>query len=253
MTRTRAAGARVATFAALVAALAAAVPARATLHLIGDSTMAERADSANPERGWGELLPRFVHGVDVRNHAVNGRSTRSFLAEGRWEAVRAQLRHGDYVLVQFGHNDEKREDSTRYAEAGTTYRANLERFVRETRAAGATPVLLTPIVRRKFDVTGSLLDTHGEYAPVVREVARAERVPLVDLEAMTREMVVAAGPERSKRWFVWLAPGESAWFPVGRQDDTHLSRDGAAAVASLAARAIAVAVPSLAPHVREHP
>ena len=217
------------------------------VYLIGDSTMADKpTPETNPERGWGQLLPRFFdEHVVVRNHAVNGRSTKSFIDEGRWTAVLSQLGPGDVVLIEFGHNDEKVEDTTRYAAPRTTYRKNLERFVNEARAKQAIPVLFTPIVRRKFDANGALQDTHGEYPAVVRQVAKELRVPLVDLLAMTDTLVRRAGPNDSKRLFVWVAPGESTMYPEGRQDDTHLSVSGATAVAKLAARALRGTVPTL--------
>jgi lysophospholipase L1-like esterase len=149
--------------AALVAATGFAPAEHITLYLIGDSTMADKPDPAhNPERGWGQALPEFLDGqVVVDNRAVNGRSTKSFIAEGRWDSVRVRLRKGDYVLMQFGHNDEKSEDSTRYAAPYTAYRRNLARFIAESRAAGATPIVLSSIVRRKFNEHGVLVDTHG--------------------------------------------------------------------------------------------
>jgi lysophospholipase L1-like esterase len=237
----------------LAAALAAAAPPpeRPTLYLVGDSTMATRADSAPTlERGWGQMLARYLDGaVAVRNAAVNGRSTKSFIAEGRWAAVRDALRPGDYVLVEFGHNDAKLTDSSRYTNPYTGYRRNLARMVGEARARGATPVLLTPIARRHFNAAGTLEDTHGAYALVVREVARDERVPFVDLQLLTEELIAAAGPERSKALFVWVAPGASPFYPDGRQDDTHLNAEGASAVARLAARALRDAGLPLARHV----
>src|SRR3954449_131395 len=166
------------------------------VHLIGDSTMADRADPANPEHGWGQLLPTFFdQGVAIHNHAVNGRSTKSFIDEGKWSAVLREVEAGDYVFIEFGHNDEKIEDTSRYAAAATDYRRNLDRFIAEARAKRAIPILLTPIVRRKFDAEGTLENTHGDYPNVVREVARARGVPLIDLEKSTRELVAAAGPE----------------------------------------------------------
>jgi lysophospholipase L1-like esterase len=226
---------------ALVAALAAgAAPReRATLYLIGDSTMADKPDPAhNPERGWGQALPRFVDTtrVAVRNHAVNGRSTRSFIAQGRWDSVRTRLRPGDYVLIQFGHNDQKAEDSTRYTNPYTAYRRNLERFVAETRERGATPVILSSITRRSFNEHGVLADTHGAYPWVARTVARETNTPFVDLLLLTEELVARAGPERSKALYVWVAQGQHERFPAARQDDTHLSPAGADSVARLAAR-----------------
>jgi lysophospholipase L1-like esterase len=236
---------------AAAAALAAQPPGAPTVYLVGDSTMAARPDSAPTlERGWGQMLGRHLDGrVRVRNAAVNGRSTKSFIAEGRWAAVRDSLRRGDYVLVEFGHNDQKLTDSSRYTNPHTAYRRNLARMVAEARARGATPVLLTPIARRHFNAQGTLEDTHGAYTLAVREVARDAGVPLVDLQLLTEDLVAAAGPERSKALFVWVAPGASPFYPEGRQDDTHLNAEGAAAVARLAARALRGTGLPLARHV----
>ena len=230
-------------FAAL--ALAAIVGAIAEptvdVYLVGDSTMADKpTPETNPERGWGQLLPHFFdEHVAIHNNAVNGRSTKSFIDEGKWGAVEHALKPGDYVFIQFGHNDEKVEDSARYAAPYTAYRKNLERFVAEARAKGATPILFTPIVRRKFNAQGTLEDTHGAYPLVVREVARDLNVAFVDLQMLTEDFVRGAGPEGSKKLYVWVAPGESSMYPEGRQDDTHLSVLGATRVAQLAATAIA--------------
>lgn len=228
-------------------------PAHSTVYMIGDSTMADRPHpEVNPYRGWGQLLPTFFDSsVTVRNFAVNGRSTKSFIDEGRWSTVESQLRPGDYVIIQFGHNDEKREDSTRYTDPGTTYRANLERFVRESRAKGATPILATSIVRRKFDSAGTLEDTHGAYPVVTREVARALHVPLLDLQQGTAWLVQSYGPDRSKELFAWVAPGMNSMYPKGLQDDTHLTLRGATEVARLAATALRGTGLPLAVHVRE--
>ena len=218
-------------------------PARLTVWMIGDSTMANKPDPAhNPERGWGQALSEFLdRDVAVENRAVNGRSTKSFIAEGRWDSVRVRLRKGDVVLIQFGHNDQKVEDSTRYTNAYTTYRRNLERFVAETRARGATPIVLSSIVRRSFSAGGALQDTHGAYPWVARTVAREAGVGFVDLQLLTEELVQRAGPERSKALYVWV--GE-------RHDDTHLSPAGADSVARLAARELRRLGGPLARHVR---
>lgn len=229
----------------------APAPAHTTVFMIGDSTMADRpTPEQNPYRGWGQLLPRFFDStVTVRNFAVNGRSTKSFIDQGRWAAVLGQLRPGDYVIIQFGHNDEKKEDSTRYTDPATSYQRNLERFVTESRAKGATPILCTSIVRRKFDPSGALVDTHGAYPQATREVARALDVPLVDLQKRTAELVSQAGPAGSKALFVWVAPGAWPMYPKGVEDDTHLSLAGATAVARLAAIGIRATGLPLAAHV----
>jgi lysophospholipase L1-like esterase len=136
-----------------------------TLYLIGDSTMAEKEPDKRPETGWGEMIPEFFNeNLIVKNHAVNGRSSKSFIDEGRWDNVLDSLRPGDYVCIQFGHNDQKEYDPERYTIPITGYRQNLIRFITETRAKGACPLLATPIVRRKFNEEGTLVDTHGLYA-----------------------------------------------------------------------------------------
>lgn len=207
-----------------------------TVWMIGDSTMADKPNPEfNPERGWGQSLPPLLTaGVVVRNMAVNGRSTKSFIDEGKWAAVERELKPGDVVFIQFGHNDEKKEDPTRFADADGAYRANLERFVRQSRAKGAVPILCTSIARRKFDASGALTGTHGRYPIVTREVAAALGVPLLELELGTSRMIAEAGVEGSKALFVWTRPGEFSRYPQSRQDDTHLSPAGAGRVAQLA-------------------
>jgi DNA sulfur modification protein DndE len=137
----------------------------------------------------------------IDNRALNGRSTFSFRSEGHWNALLEDLMEGDWVLIQFGHNDEKSQDPTRYAEAHTDYRENLIRFTREVRGRGGNPLLATPIVRRLFDETGQLIPTHGEYPEVVREVARSENVPLIDLQERTRDFVQKLGEAGSKDFY----------------------------------------------------
>ena len=226
----------------LAAALRAAdaAPAAPQLYLAGDSTMADKpVDPPNPEHGWGQMLPALFRepGV-VHNHAVNGRSTRSFIAEGRWQKITDALKPGDFVIIQFGHNDEKSADPARYAAADGAYRENLARFVRETRAHGATPVLATPVARRRWDEAGRLVETHGAYPEAMRAVATAENVPLLELNRLTAELERTLGPEGSKKLHLWAAPGLYARKPEGYQDDTHFSAYGATAVAVLAVQEI---------------
>lgn len=232
---------------ALTAMVAVAPAPPVTLHLIGDSTMADKPDpERNPERGWGQALPAFVgDGAVVKNHAVNGRSTKSFIDQGRWDAVRKSLSKGDFVFIQFGHNDQKTEDSARYTAPLTAYRHNLERFVRDARAAGATPVLFTSIVRRHYNASGTLEDTHGLYPLVVRDVARELNVPFIDLQERTEELVRRAGPDSSKALYVFTTQGQFPAFPLAREDNTHLSPRGAAAVAALAVQELRAASPTL--------
>ena len=228
------------TLALLAALLAAAAPERTTVHAVGDSTMADKPNpETNPERGWGQMLPRFLSDeVVVRNHAVNGRSSKSFIDEGKWGAVLAELKRGDYVLIQFAHNDYKPTDPKRHTNPSTGYRRNLERYVAEARGKGATPVLLSPIVKRQFNAAGVLEDAHGAYPLVMRMVAKEMNVPFIDLQLMSEDLVMAAGPEGAKALYLWVAPGASTMYPDGKQDDTHLSVAGATEIARLAARGL---------------
>ena len=212
-----------------------------TLYLIGDSTMSDKKDpEENPEHGWGQMLPDLLSdGIKIENHAVNGRSTRSFIAEGRWDEIKSKLTPGDFVFIQFGHNDQKVQDPKRYTNAFTQYRYNLERFVKETRRKGATPILFSSIVRRNFNDNGVLVDTHGEYPLVTRLVARDLSVPFVDLQWLTERLEIQYGVEKSKDLHLHLEPGEDPYEPEGVEDDTHLSKKGAILVASLALQEIA--------------
>lgn len=216
------------------------------VYLIGDSTCATKdLAKQNPERGWGQLYePLFDETVEVENHAVNGRSSRSFREEGRWDPVYEKLRPGDYVFIEFGHNDQK-VGTVRYA-APETYAENLRRYIRETREKGAFPVLLSPIVRRHFAADGSLEDTHGEYLAAVRRVAQEESVPFIDAERLTREWVASLGEEASRRYYMWVEPGTCPLYPDGRQDNTHLNVRGAHVVARMIAAELKHAAPELA-------
>jgi lysophospholipase L1-like esterase len=193
----------------------------------------------NPERGWGQLFPQlFKEPARIVNHAVNGRSSKSFRDEGRWDNLLAQLTAGDFVLIEFGHNDEKKEDPKRYAAPNTDFKENLHRFIGEVRAKGATPLLATPINRRKFDQQGHLVETHGAYPDAIRAVAKEENVSLIDLHRLSRPLLENLGPEESKKLFVWVKPGEYARYPSGRQDDTHFNESGARQIAQLVATEI---------------
>lgn len=218
-------------------AIASVATATPRLHLAGDSTLAtkERA-TPNPEYGWGELLPRFFRDpTAVVNHAANGRSTKSFRDEGRWQKLIDELQPGDWVIVQFGHNDSKTADPTRFTEPRGEFARNLRQFVSEVRARGAHPVLATSVARRKWSEDGSrLVDTHGDYLVVTREVAAAENVPLLDLHARTTALEESFGVEGSKRLHLWIEPNTFARQPEGWRDNTHYSAEGAARVAQLA-------------------
>jgi len=230
--------------------------------------------NGSQERGWGMVLQGFfTDKVVVDNHAVNGRSSKSFINEGRWDAVLAKMKKGDYVFIQFGHNDEKPQPD-RHTDVGSTFDANLARFVNETRAKGGIPVLFNCVVRRNFqseaklgdddeklrnsvyegeqNVGDKLIDTHGEYAVAPRKVAQQMNVPFVDANAITHELEQGLGAEASKKLHLWYLPGEHPAHPKGRQDNTHYSVYGAHVVAGLLVDEIAKQVPALRKYVRHY-
>ena len=224
-----------------------------TFFLIGDSTAADKPYSgSNPEKGWGQVFPLYFNeGVNVENHAMNGRSTKSFRDEGRWDVVYNKIKEGDYVLIEFGHNDQKSKSPDRYAAADTDYRDNLIRYVKETREKGGIPILATPISRRSFDESGNLTDTHGRYSEVVREVSEALDVPLFDLHQKSVALLEQFGVEKSKELFLHYRPGDYAKFPEGVADDTHLSPTGAFKICDLAVEEIKEKLPELAAFLKD--
>lgn len=207
------------------------------IFMIGDSTMANKSSDKYPETGWGQVFNEFfTEGIKIENLARNGRSTKSFLAENRWTPSVNELNEGDYVFIEFGHNDEK----TTVPEVGTSleeYRANLLRFVKETRSKKAIPVLLTPIARRSFK-NGVYYDTHGLYPSVVVSLAKSEDVPLIDLHDKSEQLLKEMGDESSKELFLWAEASKYSGYPEGIRDNTHLNPTGARVIAKLAADGI---------------
>lgn len=207
--------------------------------LIGDSTLAPKGKDRRPEMGWGEALEsQFDGSVTVVNLAVNGRSSKSFIDEGRWETALEELREGDWLFVEFGHNDEKAHDPSRYAEPWGSYSQNLRRFVEGALAKGAHALLMSPICRRHFDESGVLLDTHSDYPAAAKAVSEEEGVSFVDMESRTRRLLEALGPQLSEALFLHLDAGEHVNYPDGKADDTHLNIEGAAVHARLFAQAL---------------
>ncbi|WP_145072649.1 rhamnogalacturonan acetylesterase [Aureliella helgolandensis] len=223
-----------------------------TIFMIGDSTMADKpVIPENPERGWGQLLQLYFHShVTVDNRAVNGRSSKSFRAEGRWDRILERLQPGDWVIIQFGHNDEK-SDEARHTDPFGSYTDNLRRYALETRERGAQPVLATPVVRRNFNQDGGLQPTHGDYPEAVRRLANELQVPLLDMTSRSRELLIQLGEERSERLFNWTTPGEYARFPKGNSDNTHFNALGATRMCDLAVAEIKKHVTELATHLRD--
>lgn len=238
---------------------------RITIFMIGDSTMANKnTDKDNQERGWGQLLGSFFkERVIVDNYAKDGRSSLSFINEGRWEQVVSKIKKGDYVFIQFGHNDEKLAIDL-HTDPATTFADNLRRFVKETKDKGGYPVLFNSIVRRNFPPVGvkgykgsyeiegdSLIDTHGEYLKTPRRIAQEMNIPFIDMNKLSHDLVVSLGREKSQNLYMWIPSGKYEFCPKGKIDNTHLNIYGARVFAKLAVEAISNKVPELARYIRQ--
>jgi lysophospholipase L1-like esterase len=205
---------------------------RITVYLIGDSTIANKEIVAYPETGWGMPFTYFFDStVVVDNRAKNGRSTRTFISENRWQPIVDNLKEGDYVFMQFGHNDESPEKVDRYT-SPEDYKKNLTRFINETRSKKAIPVVLTPVTRRKFK-NGKIQETHVEYSALAADVAKQQKVAFIDLDKISRDLLQSFGEENSKLLFMQLDPGEHPNYPNGRNDNTHFTELGARKIAQL--------------------
>lgn len=221
-----------------------------TIHLCGDSTMAEKdLSKGSPERGWGMMFPNFFdEGVSVINYARNGRSTKSFIDKGQWDDVMAALQPGDYVFIEFGHNDAKESDPERYAAPWGAYQDNLRRFIDETRSKGGIPVLLTPVARRWFKETGLDRNCHGDYPAAMKAVAEEKGVTLLDITTPTLDWIESLGDEASRPYFMHLAPGKYACAPEGKTDNTHTVASGARKVTEIVCDKIREQIPEIAVH-----
>ncbi len=208
------------------------IPEKTTVFLVGDSTMSVKEINAYPETGWGMPFAHFFDStIEVDNRAMNGRSTGSFIAEKRWTAVMDKLKQGDYVYIQFGHNDEvptKKSYTT-----PTVFVENLSRFVSDVRSRNAFPILITPVARRKFDDKGQIEETHAEYSALVRKLAQDLQVPLIDLDKESQALLQNFGADNSKWLFNQLKPGEHPNYPNGKEDNTHFSELGARLMAEI--------------------
>ena len=217
----------------LITAVTALAKDPVTIYLAGDSTCARKQADKRPETGWGEMLgAHFNDKVRIDNRAMNGRSTRTFISEGRWQAIVHALKKGDYVFIQFGHNDSSKDKGERFTPP-EDYRKNLIRFIWEVRAKRAIPVLLTPVMRRRFNEKGEFYDTHGEYPDIVRTVAAEYNAPLIDMHRKSEAVIRRYGPEESRKLFLQLKPGEHPNYPEGIEDNTHFNPAGAEEMAKL--------------------
>jgi lysophospholipase L1-like esterase len=229
---------RVAVLFALAAGWAlpalAAEPAPPKVFIIGGSTAATFPPE-RPVRGWGQWLPIFfTDPAIVDNRARSGRSSKSFIDQGHWDGVIRDLRAGDTLIMCFGTNDSA-NDPARYTEPRGAFRDNLRRFIRETRAKQGIPVLATSVARRNWNEQGEFVEPPSEWVTVTREVARAEKVPLLELRGRTVELERSLGPEGSRLLHLYLPPGKYAAYPQGAKDDTHHGDYGAARIAELVA------------------
>lgn len=248
---------------------------RITIFMIGDSTMANKDIKKGPERGWGMVLQGFfTEDILVDNHALNGRSSRSFILEGHWQKVYDAMKPGDYLVIQFGHNDEKGTiGDKRHTDAGLTLDDNYRMFARAAQSKGVTPIIMNAVVRRNFykkpDLgvddeslrnvaykeeavnSDTLIDTHGNYILTPKNVALMMRVPYVDANKITHDLEQSLGIEGSRKLHMWLKPGEYG-VAKGRQDNTHYNIYGAHRVASLLVDAMAEVCPELKPYVRHY-
>ncbi|MFD9439567.1 rhamnogalacturonan acetylesterase [Streptomyces sp. NPDC060006] len=219
----------------------AAAAATGTVYIASDSTAQTYNSRYYPEAGWGQKLSSyFTSNVTVANHAIGGRSSRSFIEQGRLAAIHQVIRSGDYLFVQFGHNDATVNNPERYT-SPADYKEYLRNdYIRATRARGATPVVVTPVSRRSYNAsTGKFNVSFPAYVDAAKAVAREERAPLVDLAAASRVYLDGVGVEGSKGIFLWLNAGQYPNFPNGVQDNTHFQERGAVEMARLVSRAVA--------------
>lgn len=207
------------------------------IYYAADSTVAQNTIFSYPQTGIGQALPLYLKKeYFLQNHAINGRSTKSFIDESRLATIYNDLRAGDFLFIQFGHNDAKIEDPNRYCAAYGDYQVNLEKFVNVARNRNAHPVLITPLYRRHFDENGVLIEnTHGEYPQAMKELGARLQVPVIDLCELSRKLLIETGDEASKQWFMNFPAGLYQNFPEGKQDDTHLRYEGAIRFAGLIA------------------
>ncbi|WP_295654394.1 rhamnogalacturonan acetylesterase [uncultured Mucilaginibacter sp.] len=226
-------------------------PGKIKVYLIGDSTMCLYTAKQFPINGWGMPFANyFDEGVTIDNRAKGGRSTRTFLAENRWKPIADSLNAGDYVIIQFGHNDEAKEPQ--FADRYTPlpdYKANLTKFITETRAKNAYPILITPVSRRGFDKDGKAKETHVEYSKAVFEVGAQLNVPVIDLDKMSRDYYQQLGPDKAKLLFMELDSAEHPNYPLGRHDGTHFNEFGARKMAEIVLNELKAQHNPLADHI----
>jgi lysophospholipase L1-like esterase len=224
---------------------------RITVWIAGDSTASIYKESLSPRKGWGQVFDRYFDGsVIIRNEAVSGRSTKSYIDEGRLDRILFSIKPNDYLFIQFGHNDEKKDDPERYTEPHSVYKNNLRKFIEKARKTHAIPILLTPVSRRSFK-NDKISDSHGEYPSVVRELGKELNVPVIDITEKSRVLFEKLGSEGTKKIFLILSPGESPHYPKGVEDNTHFQEQGALEIARLVSDGIRELNLPLAQHLKK--
>ena len=232
----------------LILAFALPEKKKIKIFMAGDSTMSIKETKAYPETGWGMPFVYFWDStVTVINKAKNGRSTKSFINEGLWKSIMDEASEGDYVFIEFGHNDEVPTKANYTTES--EFKTNLNRFIDEAKVKKMIPVLLTPVARRKFDSTGTLQETHLVYSQLVREVAAVQHVLFIDMDRKSQQLLQQLGAENSKLLFLQLKPGEHPNYPDGKDDNTHFNELGARLMAQIVLKEVASLDPSLAEHI----
>lgn len=219
------------------------------IFLAGDSTMSIKLEKNFPETGWGMPFNHFWNeNLTVVNKAKNGRSTKTFMSEGLWKQIMDEASAGDYVFIQFGHNDEVKSKVNSYT-TPDEFTGNLKKYIGDAREKKMIPVLLTPVARRKFDAEGKIEETHKEYSALVRKVAAEEKLLFIDLDTPSMQLYQQFGIEQSKLLFCQLKPGEHPNYPDGKDDNTHFNELGARLIAQLVLKEIRTTIPDLVPYI----
>lgn len=212
----------------------------ASLYWAGDSTVAFNSRKTYPQTGIGQVFSLFTQPeIMVKNNAINGRSTKSFIDEGRLDQIDTAIQPGDFLFIQFGHNDEKERDPLRFTEAATSFKQYLSLYLDVAEAHHAFPLLITPLERMIFEENHLVPSAHLPYVQAMREVAEERAVALVDLFARSRKAIDTMGEEKSCELFMHIKPHQYENYPLGKDDNTHLQQRGAVYFASLLAEEIA--------------
>ncbi|MBN1523070.1 MAG: rhamnogalacturonan acetylesterase [Spirochaetales bacterium] len=221
------------------------------IYIAGDSTASHYARNLAPRTGWGQVLQEYFNdAVTVKNYAASGRSSKSYIAELQLKRIEMEIQPGDYLLVQFGHNDEKKDDPDRYTEPFTTFKENLKIFIESGKKLKFHVVLVTPINRRSFDAEGKIRNTHTDYPAAMIELGKEMNIPVIDMTALSKDLFEKAGPEEAKKYFLYGKKDELKWYPKGVADDTHFSEYGAKTLAGIIAKELGTHVPTLKEYLK---